>query len=64
MAKSKYLEQPAKIDKIMEEAPKEEKVAIEDMPLNSLTDYIRYNREARKLNKQLKICRYPIKPCP
>ena len=34
------------------------------MPLNSLTDYIRYNREARRLNKELKICRYPIKPCP
>jgi len=64
MAKSKYLEQPAKIDKIIEAAPKEEKLAIEDMPLENLTDYIRYNREARKLNKQLKICRYPIKPCP
>ena len=64
MAKSKYLEQPAKIDKIMKEAPKTEKVAIEDMPLENLTDYIRYNREARQLNKKLKICRYPAKPCP
>lgn len=64
MAKSKYLEQPAKIDKIIEEAPKDEKVAIQDMPLTSLTEYVRYNREARRLNKQLKICRYPIKPCP
>jgi len=64
MAKSKYLEQPAKIDKIIEAAPKEEKLAIEDMPLETLTDYIRYNREARKQNHKLKICRYPIKPCP
>jgi len=64
MAKSKYLEQPAKIDKIIKEAPKEEKAAIDQMPLDSLSDYIRYNREARKLNKQLKICRYPAKPCP
>ena len=73
MAKSKYLEQPAKedleaktIDKIIEEAPKKEKeeIAIEDMPLNSLSDYVRYNRRARELNKKLKICRYPAKPCP
>ena len=58
------LEQPAKMDEIMKEAPKEEKVAIEDMPLETLTDYIRYNREARALNKKLKICRYPAKQCP
>ena len=71
MAKSKYLEQPAKIDKIIEAAPKEEKLAKEDMPLENLTDYIRYNREARrlnvqakKLNKNLKEGIHPILPCP
>ena len=73
MAKSKYLEQPAKedlgaktIDKIIDEAPKKpkEEIAIEDMPLNNITDYVRYNRKARELNKKLKICRYPAKPCP
>lgn len=64
MAKSKYLEQPAKMDEMIKEAPKEEKVALADMPLNNLTDYIRYNREARRLNHKLKIRRYPIKPCP
>ena len=63
MAKSKYLEQPAKIDEIIKEAPKEE-VPIEKMPLTSLSEYIRYNREARKLNKKLGICRYPCLPCP
>ena len=61
MAKSKYLEQPAKedleaktIDKIIDEAPKKpkEEIAIEDMPLNSLSDYVRYNRRARELNKK------------
>ena len=37
---------------------------IEDMPLNSLGDYMRYNERARAANKKLKVCRYPIKPCP
>jgi len=41
-----------------------EKVAIEDMPLNTLRDYRLYNDEARKLNKKLRLCRYPIKQCP
>lgn len=41
-----------------------EKVAIEDMPLNSIRDYRLYNEEARKLNKKLRVCRYPIKQCP
>lgn len=64
MAKSKYLDQPAKMDAIINEAPKTEEVSIDKMPLTNLSDYIRYNREARKLNKKLRICRYPIKPCP
>lgn len=42
----------------------ESKVAIEDMPLNSIRDYRLYNEEARKLNKRLKVLRYPIKQCP
>lgn len=41
-----------------------EKLPIEDMPLETLRDYRLYNEEARKLNKKLKICRYPIKQCP
>jgi len=39
-------------------------LAIDEMPLNSLEDYQAYNVEARKLNKKLKICRYPLKQCP
>lgn len=42
----------------------QDKVAIEDMPLNNIRDYRLYNEEARKLNKKLRICRYPIKQCP
>jgi len=41
-----------------------EKPAIEDMPFESLRDYRLYNEAARAANKKLRICRYPIKPCP
>lgn len=52
-------------DNIMEKSLTEsEKVSIEDMPLETLRDYRQYNEEARKLNKKLRICRYPIKQCP
>jgi hypothetical protein len=37
---------------------------INTMPLNCLEDYVKYNIEARKLNKKLRIRRYEIKPCP
>jgi hypothetical protein len=39
-------------------------VAIEDMPLETLADYMRYNEAARKMNKKLRLNRYPIKQCP
>lgn len=42
----------------------EQKQSIEDMPLETLRDYRLYNDEARKLNKKLRMCRYPIKQCP
>lgn len=42
----------------------EEKLPIEDMPLNSIREYRLYNEEARKQNKKLRMCRYPIKQCP
>lgn len=41
-----------------------EKLPIEDMPLTSIREYRLYNEEARKLNKKLRMCRYPIKQCP
>jgi hypothetical protein len=40
------------------------KLAIEDMPLNTLRDYRLYNEEARKMNKKLGVARYKIKQCP
>lgn len=43
---------------------KPEEINIEDMPLNTLADYMRYNRKAREINKKLKLLRYPIKQCP
>ena len=65
MAKHPHVAQRVEddIEKTLEDS-KQEKVAIEDMPLNTLRDYRLYNEEARKLNKKLKLCRYPIKQCP
>src|SRR5712675_1010891 len=66
MAKHPHVAQRVE-DNVLESSLKtaeENKVAIEDMPLNTIRDYRLYNEEARKLNKRLKICRYPIKQCP
>lgn len=41
-----------------------DKLPIEEMPLETLRDYRLYNEEARKANKKLRMCRYPIKQCP
>lgn len=41
-----------------------QKLPIEEMPLESLRDYRLYNEEARRINKKLGVCRYPLKPCP
>ena len=51
------------IDEILAKAIPE-KLPIEDMPLNNIRDYRLYNEEARRLNKKLKVLRYPIKQCP
>lgn len=45
-------------------AAEAEKMPIEEMPLENIRDYRLYNEEARKLNKKLRVCRYPIKQCP
>lgn len=65
MVKNKHVEKvnTEVMDKAINQA-EQEKVAIEDMPLESLRDYRLYNEEARKLNKKLRTCRYPIKQCP
>jgi hypothetical protein len=42
----------------------EDELDINDMPLTTLGEYLRYNVKARELNKKLRICRYPIKQCP
>lgn len=66
MAKAKK-ESVIQEDSVLEATLKKavaEKLPIEDMPLNSIREYRLYNEEARKLNHKLKMCRYPIKPCP
>jgi len=55
--------QASVMDKELEKV-EAEKLSIEDMPLNSLRDYRLYNEEAGRINKSLKLCRYPYKPCP
>lgn len=57
----------SKVDTLMEDNMakiENDKLPIEDMPLNTFRDYRLYNEEARKANKRLKMCRYPIKQCP
>jgi len=39
-------------------------IPIEEMPLNCLADYLKYNKRARALNKSLGIRRHRIKQCP
>jgi hypothetical protein len=64
MAKTRRAEETEAKEVIASMVAKPEEVEIEDMPLNTLADYMRYNRKARELNKKLKIVRYPIKQCP
>ena len=63
MSKRQETVKAKEIEQILSEVNKD-KVAIEDMPLETLRDYRLYNEEARKLNHKLGICRYKIKPCP
>jgi len=51
------------LDKTLKQV-ESDKLPIEEMPLETLRDYRLYNEEARKLNKKLRMCRYPIKQCP
>lgn len=66
MAKHTHVAQKVEED-VLEASLKQiesEKLPIEEMPLASIRDYRLYNDEARKINKKLKLCRYPIKQCP
>lgn len=66
MAKHPHVAQPINTD-VLDASIKQveaDKLPIEDMPLETIRDYRLYNEEARKLNKKLRMCRYPIKQCP
>ena len=39
-------------------------VPVDEMPLNTYADYLKYNLRAVKENQKLKLCRYTVKPCP
>lgn len=67
MGKHAQVAQPVEQKEVLTQAiveAEKEKLPIEEMPLNSIRDYRLYNEEARRINKKLKICRYPIKQCP
>jgi len=66
MAKHQNVAQPSETN-VLDASLKQveaEKLPIEEMPLETIRDYRLYNEEARKLNKKLRLCRYPIKQCP
>ena len=63
MSKRQETVKAKEIEQILSEVNKD-KVSIEDMPLETLRDYRLYNEEARRLNHKLRVCRYPLKPCP
>ena len=66
MGKHQHVAQKVE-DNIMDNSLKQAedaKLPIEDMPLETIRDYRLYNEEARKQNKKLRLCRYPIKQCP
>ena len=67
MGKHSHVAQPVEEVNILDSSLKqasESKLPIEDMPLNSIRDYRLYNEEAGRINKRLKLCRYPYKQCP
>mgnify|MGYP001557944630 CR=1 FL=1 len=67
MGRHKYVANPEESTAVLDTSLKnaeESKQPIEDMPLETLRDYRLYNEEARKINKRLRLCRYPIKQCP
>jgi hypothetical protein len=67
MGKHRHVAQPVEEKSVLEASLNQvqaEKLPIEEMPLESMRDYRLYNEEARRLNKKLRLCRYPIKQCP
>lgn len=50
-----------KMDELIQE---KKEVPIEEMPFETFSDYCRYNRKARELNKKARKCIYKIKQCP
>lgn len=64
MARPRRVEEQEAEKVVADMVTKPAPVDIEQMPLNTLADYMRYNRKARELNQKLKVLRYPIKQCP
>lgn len=57
-------EEQTLIDEVKKSNNEAKSVSLEDMPLETLGDYVRYNAKCRELNKKLGVCRYKIQQCP
>jgi len=53
-----------KVERILSATDTKSDISLDDMPLETLHDYIEYNKAARALNKKLKIYRHAMKQCP
>ena len=52
------------LDEVKATSTTQNEINLEDMPLETMDDYRRYNEKARAMNKKLHILRYPVKQCP
>ena len=64
MAKHKHVAQPVEVMDTAIQTAEASKLPIEEMPLENIRDYRLYNEEARRINKKLRLNRYPVKQCP
>jgi len=64
MARTRKADEEQSKQLVTEMATQTAPLEIEQMPLDTMADYMRYNRKAREINKRLRVLRYPIKQCP
>jgi len=60
---TKAKKKPTLIEEV-KEVKKAQELPIDDMPLETLGDYVRYNKKCRALNQKLGMCRHKVKQCP
>lgn len=63
-AKTKKVKEEVKEAPIEAVLAKHTDLDLAEMPLETYDDYVKYNAEARRLNKKFRECRYPPMQCP